>query len=189
MLTGGRLREEVRSTAFVRLISRYVDSGYAKLCEILLPADEKAFTLTPTPVPELIKDKASLEQVMVNGQPAERDARPEEVAAMGLPPVQPGQPMPAVPLTKKDVIEEQSQLAKEKAKRAERRIYDWMVECKYRSEMRKVIFDSARLGVGVLKGPFPIGSGANPSVAFQVLTGRWSWRCRLWRRFNRRANG
>jgi len=155
VLTGGRLREEVRSTAFVRLISRYVDSGYAKLCEILLPADEKAFTLTPTPVPELIKDKASLEQVMVNGQPAERDARPEEVAAMGLPPVQPGQPMPAVPLTKKDVIEEQSQLAKEKAKRAERRIYDWMVECKYRSEMRKVIFDSARLGVGVLKGPFP----------------------------------
>jgi hypothetical protein len=30
-----------------------------------------------------------------------------------------------------------------------------MVECQYTAEMRKVIFDSARIGVGVVKGPFP----------------------------------
>jgi hypothetical protein len=35
------------------------------------------------------------------------------------------------------------------------RIYDWMVECQHAAEMRKVIDDAARIGVGVLKGPIP----------------------------------
>ena len=41
------------------------------------------------------------------------------------------------------------------AKKAETRIYDWMVECNFHAENRKIIHDAARIGVGVLKGPFP----------------------------------
>jgi hypothetical protein len=59
-----------------------------------------------------------------------------------------------VPLTTKDLVEEAYRLAEEKAKKAERRIEDWLIECGYRKEARRVIRDMATYGVGVLKGPF-----------------------------------
>lgn len=43
-------QSEVRSNAYVRLTSRYVDAGAAKLGEILLPIDDKPFSLDATPV-------------------------------------------------------------------------------------------------------------------------------------------
>src|ERR1044072_8281824 len=71
----------------------------------------------------------------------------------------PGQPAPngppMVPLTVADLAEEGIEMARKKAKGAEKRIYDWMTESNYTAEMRKVVFDSARAGVGVLKAPFP----------------------------------
>ena len=126
--------EEVKSSVFVRLTSRYVDAGAAKLGEILLPIDDKAFSLSPTPIPELIKGKADLSQVVHNGVPLEKEDGP---------------------LTVKDLAEEKMAIAMKKAKAAEKRIYDWMVQCQYPAEMRKVIFDAARVGVGVLKAPYP----------------------------------
>jgi hypothetical protein len=60
-----------------------------------------------------------------------------------------------VPLTVKDLAEENIEIARKSAKAAEKRIYDWMVECQHAAEMRKVIDDAARIGVGVLKGPIP----------------------------------
>src|SRR5271154_2961391 len=51
--TGRRPRAvDHRSTASVRLTARYVDVGAAKVSEILLPADDKAFSFTETPVPD-----------------------------------------------------------------------------------------------------------------------------------------
>jgi hypothetical protein len=132
--------EEVKSTAYVRLTSRYVDAGAAKLGEILLPIDDKSFSIQPTPIPDLIKGKKDLSQVVHNGVPLEKPA---------------AEGQPQRPLTVKDLAEEKSQVAEAKAKAAEKRIYDWMIECQYQSEARKVIFDAARLGVGVLKAPFP----------------------------------
>jgi hypothetical protein len=101
------------------------------------------------------------------GVPLQRDARPEELAKLKgatapLPTVKPeiagAAPVgtvPGVPLTVKDLADEAIALAKEKAKKAETRIYDWMVESGHNAEMRKVIFDAARCGVGVLKAPHP----------------------------------
>lgn len=63
---------------------------------------------------------------------------------------------PRVPLTVDDIAREHVELADAKAKRAETRIYDWMVETNYQGEARKIIADSARLGVGVIKGPVPV---------------------------------
>lgn len=170
-----------KSTAFLRMTARYVDAGSAKLIEILLPADDKAFSLKETPIPELLKAKEDTSQV-VHDQlqvPLTRPAKPEEIpqqpGSVPLGPAGAASPAPAsapaaapagavqagadgalrVPLTVKDLAEENIQLARKKAKMAETRIYDWMVECRYTSELRKVIFDSARLGCGVVKGPFP----------------------------------
>ena len=176
-------QQEVRSSIFVPLTARYVDAGAAKLGEILLPADDKAFSSEPTPVPELLDAKTNTEQLRhpETGQPLERDPKPEEVApavasplgasvaapgvsptsGMGASGAAPAPPVdlsqaPGVPLQVKDVAEEQLALAKEKSDRAEKRMHDWLVECNYAGEMRKMIFESAKLGVSIAKGPFPV---------------------------------
>lgn len=144
------MQEGARSTVFVRLTSRYVDAGAAKLGEILLPIDDKAFTMKATPVPDLVNAKEDQTPVVINGQQAMRDPFPHEL--------EPGQnPLQAEgkPLTAKDLAEEQIKIADAAAKKAEKRIYDWMVESRYPMQMRKVIFDAARIGVGVVKSPFP----------------------------------
>jgi hypothetical protein len=194
--------QEVRSTVFVKLTARYVDAGAAMVQEILLPADDKAFSFSETPVPELIKAKEDASQVFHDGmgtqqpvplfrnlrqgeqpppaQPAPPAGQPAPAPMMasamptalagavppppppaaaptpGAAPAAPGVPPPGqVPLTVKDLAEETIEIARKKAKKAEDRIYGWMVKSRYAGEMRKVIFDASKLGVGVLKGPFP----------------------------------
>lgn len=192
-------QQEHKSTAFVRLTARYVDAGSAKLGEILLPADDKAFKFSETPVPDLIKAKDDNSQVVSEtlGVPLTRPAKQDEAvpggvapappasaavpalatpggavpgagtaAVPGIPPIpgvtapppgaapMPGA-MPQVPLTVKDLAEENIEFARKSATKAEMRIYDWMVECQHSAEMRKVIDDAARIGVGVLNGPIP----------------------------------
>jgi hypothetical protein len=189
-LTTGRTPRATnhRSTVFIRLTARYVDAGAAKVAEILLPPDDKAFSFSEMPVPELIKAKEDRSQVVHEGLgvPLTRPAQPGEMppaaapAAMAAPapaapsaqaPAAPGQPVaaapaspaapgqppaaPQVPLTVRDFALEAIELARKQAKAAETRIYDWMVACQYQAEMRKVVFDSARIGVGILKAPFP----------------------------------
>jgi hypothetical protein len=184
-----------KSTVFVPLTARYVDAGFAKVGEILLPPDDKAFSFSETPVPDLIKAKedksqvvhdgmgnvplmrplkpgetppppapgpapaptnaASLSPLLSAGVPQNPQAQPPQDLRAGLP-GQPGAAGPQmVPLTVSDLAEEAIEMARKKAEAAEKRIYDWMVESNYTAEMRKVIFDAARCGVGVLKGPFP----------------------------------
>lgn len=170
MTVSSRTNEgEVKSDAFVRLTSRYVDAGVAKLCEILLPVGEKAFSFSATPVPELISAVRDTRQLYKDGIPLERNALPGESAQLpgatsippggsattppAAPPSAPG--TPTVPLTVKDLAEESIESANAAAKKAERRVYDWMTESQFPAEMRKVIFDSARIGTGVLKAPYP----------------------------------
>ncbi|MEY2854647.1 MAG: hypothetical protein RL030_1779 [Pseudomonadota bacterium] len=128
--------DEVRATAFVRLTSRYVNAGAAKVKEITLPIDGKPFTLKATPVPEMAA--------------ATEDDRPAQEVT--------GQPMPGPdgqPVSVADLAKHQVQKAEDAAEKAADRIYDWLVEGKHTAHMRKVIDDMARLGVGVLKGPVP----------------------------------
>lgn len=153
----------IRATVFVRMTSRFVDVASAKIGEITLPIDDKAFTFTATPVPDLVKQRDSNQQV-VHPQlgPLTRQPKPGEMAAavngtLPAPTTAPGsQSSPhELPLTIGDLAEEKLEEANKAAKKAETRIYDWMVESHYPAEMRKVQFDSSRIGVGVLKGPFP----------------------------------
>ena len=124
-----------RASAYIKLAARYVDAGTSKVCEIALPVDGKAFTLHATPVPSL--------------DAMERDQRPAESLT--------GVPMPnrdGQPVTVSDLAKHQKRLAEDAASKASEQIWDWMVEYKHPAELRKVIFDGARIGVGVLKGPF-----------------------------------
>lgn len=167
-------RDNTKSTVFVGISARYTDAGSAKVAEILLPEDDKAFSFTETPVPELVDATDNESPVtldhMPGNPPAMRPAKPGELAnptgqqapvAMPAPAaggaVLPaaGAVAPSVPIRVKDFAQEKIDQARSAAKKAETRIYDWMVECQYPGEARKILFDSARLGVGVLKGPFP----------------------------------
>ena len=209
---------EHHSTVFVRLTARYVDAGAAKLGEILLPPDDKSFSFSEMPNPELIRAKGNASQVVhdgLGGAPLTRPARPGE-APVATPPLAPPQtvatpalaptpapgasgpapggappgpalpgamstpmsaaptPAPRVPLTVKDIAEEAIEAARASAKAAEKRIYGWMIGCQYTAEVRKVIFDSARIGIGVLKGPFPkphsaiVATKSNEGVEIQI---------------------
>jgi hypothetical protein len=216
---------EQRSTVFLRLTSRYVDAGVAKLGEILLPSDDKAFSFSEMPIPEVLKAKEDVSQVLHSGlgnEPLHRAATPGEVPPPGAapqatpppppgavqppagqapgaavpappgaaspsgaaslapagapptdtagalaaaaggqaapPPPAPGEAPPApgapqVPVTVRDLAMERIELARKQAQAAETRIYDWMTQTQYRAEIRKVIADAARIGVGVLKAP------------------------------------
>ena len=199
---GAPQSNDYKSTVFVRLTARYVDAGAAKLAEILLPVNDKAFSITETPLPDLIKAKDDYSQVLggPDGKtPLTRPAKPGEVPSATPPPgspmmapapsttgpapaagssppaaalaspaaapagavqagaagATPSAPTPRVPLTVSDLATENLAIARKKAKMAETRIYDWMVESRYTMEMRKVIFDASRVGSGVVKGPFP----------------------------------
>jgi hypothetical protein len=128
--------DDTKATAFVRLTARYVNAGHAKVCEIALPADGKAFTLKATPVPEMsdaVGDETPAEQIT-------------------------GQPMPGPdgnPVTVDQLAKHAIDVAEKAAEKAATRIHDWMVEYKHPAEIRKVVFDGARIGVGVLCGPIP----------------------------------
>lgn len=140
-MEGGLIRQTKptdsnKATAFVMGTARYVDAGTAKVCEISLTVDGKPFTLKATPVPEM--DEA-----------AEDDTPAEQIV---------GEPMPGPdgqPVAVADLAKHQISKAEKAAEKACARIYDWMVEYKHPAEMRKVIHDGARIGVGVLHGPIP----------------------------------
>jgi len=150
---------ESRSTVYPRLTARYVDSVHAKLCEMVLSPDDKSFSLNPTPVPDLVtlaQDESLLQEggvTLMKDTPLAQDEKPPAPSPDGgaLPP----EGMKRTPLTVKDVIEEDLKKAKDGAKKAERRILDWMVQGHYNRETRRMIFDCIRLGTGVLKGPYP----------------------------------
>ncbi len=132
--------EDNRSTAFVRLTSRYVDFAVAKVCETALPIDDKPFSIEPTPVPEL------------SGL-LEKNPKPQQPQQPQQPNV-PAQQQPSTP-DPRDIAKAILDQAGESAEKAERRIWDWLVECGHTAELRKVIADAGRIGVGVLKGPVP----------------------------------
>lgn len=144
-----------KSSAFVRVTARYVDAGAAKISEILLSTDDKAFGFSATPVPTFI-DALQDQSVMKDpqtGNAMERFRFPGETNPPQAVGTSDGQPTYA--LKASDVAEEHINRAEIAAKKAETQVHDWMVECHHTAEMRKVIFDAARLGVGVLKGPYP----------------------------------
>jgi hypothetical protein len=129
---------EVRSTVFIRLTTRYVDMAASKAKEKALPVGGMPFSLEPSPMPDMV---ATLEAEQPQAQPVPNPAS-----------AQPAQLSPAAQAAKQAIDQ-----ARDSAKKAGQRIWDWLEESKYSKHIRRVIDDSARIGVGVLKGPFPEG--------------------------------
>ncbi|MFM9922742.1 hypothetical protein VLK31_07110 [Variovorax sp. H27-G14] len=112
-----------RSVIFLNITRPYVDSAAARVADMLLPTDDRAWELKPTPVPQLSPQAVQ----MLGG--------PEQAA---------------------DALARTKEQADKAAEGMQQQIDDCLVESNWHGEVRKLIEDSARLGSGVLKGPYPV---------------------------------
>ena len=108
-----------RSVVFLNITAPYVDAASARVSDMLLPTDDRAWIIKPTPIPRL---------------------SPFDLAEIGG----------------EDGIEAVIEQAKESAEEMQSEIDDCLVESNWHGEVRVVIEDSARIGSGVLKGPYPV---------------------------------
>lgn len=172
-LTADDGKKTNKATAFVPLTARYVDMAKAKVAELLLPVDDKAFsldapssaTLADQGAPDGAVDAQAMQGEAGAAQGVAQPGQPPQPVAPGAPAAaMPGaQPAPAPtpggaanPMTPPaDAVQTLLADLKAKAKKAEDWIYDRLKESKYPKLMRRVLFDSARIGVGVLRGPLP----------------------------------
>ena len=172
-LSGGAAAKSTRSTIFLNITRPYCDAASARVADMLLPTDDRNWAIRPTPVPSLIeklKDESTIQGP--NGMPLMRPAndaemQPPEAAGQpqpGQPPAMPPQqnPMQAmmqqpqqVPVKVKDLAQQALEAATAACDKAQTRIDDWLQETCYHGEVRLVIEDAARIGTGILKGPFP----------------------------------
>jgi hypothetical protein len=159
------------STVFPNITQPYVDAAAARVGDMLLPTDDRNFAIEPTPIPDMF---ASLEGAIRANQPKPAaapipapNAQAQGMGIPGMPGAQPAaaQPEPMVQMpdgavmavsAAKERFNAMKQEAARKAELAQTQIEDWLTECQYHAEMRKVIDDSARLGSGVIKGPVPV---------------------------------
>ena len=117
-----------RSTVFLNITRPYVDASAGRVADMLFPTDDRPWGLKSEPIPELSDARDSQAPVTLpNGQQS----------------------------TEGQLVQSILDIADKKAKRAETRIDDWLTECQWHAENRKVILSAARIGTGVLKGPSP----------------------------------
>lgn len=119
-----------RSKVFLNITKGKTDTAVSRVSEMVLPTDDRPWEYEPTPVPDL--DKAVEEEDQRPIPLADGTTRPAHAVAATL-------------LHK----------AREKAKRMQDHVDDWLVEGSVYAEMRKVVRQAGRLGTGVIKGPVP----------------------------------
>lgn len=163
-------KPQTGSTVFPNITQPYVDAGAARVGDMLLPTDDRNFALEPTPIPDMFE---GLEAELSANQPQPAAApvgQPnQQVGMAGVP----GSPMPVTPAANdpqirmpdgavmalsqaKQRFEAMKRDASRKAEKAQLEIDDYLTECQYHGELRKVIDDAAKLGSGVIKGPVPV---------------------------------
>lgn len=120
-----------RSRVVVNIVRPKVDQAKARMCEILLPVDDRNWGIKPTPIPE-IKDMTG------NKTPTVDPAT--------------GQP---TGLTADDEARFVIEAAKKASDAMQESIDDSLTECNFNGESRNMVENGVLLGTGVMYGPFP----------------------------------
>lgn len=162
-----KAKKSTRSSAFVNITRRYVNAAAAHVADKLIPNDDSNFGMKPTPIPDLIKRSKDMSPALDEaGIPMMKPVMDDAGSPQMQPQMQNGQPVmgpdghPAMApataqVTNADLAKQEMKEAKESCEKAFTQIKDWLVEGGYHGHARRVINDSARIGTGVLKGPFP----------------------------------
>jgi hypothetical protein len=167
--------QATRSTVYVHITRQKTNAAAARLGDILLPTDERNFSVGPTPLPTL----PAFVHVQHDVQPG---AAPGSNQAMtGAPEADPTAHLALSPIDQAtQALLDTYQEAKKRSDAMEQEIEDCFDECDYNAEIRKCIFNAAMLGTGVMKGPVVVnrtrkawtqktdGSGATYWVMDQV---------------------
>jgi hypothetical protein len=130
------------SSIFMNITRPYCDAAAARVGDMLLPTDDRSWSIKPTPVPDLI-DIAEAKMPKAIKEAVKKDHPEDPQAQMN---------------TMKDLQQtaiQQITEAKKAANRAQDQIWDWHVESQYHAHNRRVIEDMVKTGTGVLKGPIP----------------------------------
>ena len=146
-----------RSRVFPNITAPYTDAAAAHVADILIPNDDAPWSVESTPIPEIehladlyVEEKTQQpvgsggflgrlrkmlsagqdnSQAMLGNLPQEASVTPEQAF-------------------------QQREIAVMKAEGVTKRIWDWQSESGFNGQAREVIEDAARMGVGILKGPF-----------------------------------
>lgn len=124
-----RIRNSGGSEAFINLTKNKCNAAESRLSDMLFPSDDRNWSLTPTPNPELNKLLESDAVINIDGQET----------------------------TEKELAEWELEEAGKKAKEMQREIDDQLVEADYAAKCREAIHDAVVLGTGILKGPIVDG--------------------------------
>lgn len=155
-------KKKAGSTVFPNITQPYVDAVSARVGDMLLPTADRNFSVRATPIPDLIETLGAAGEMGLLQNAAQAPQAPMPPVGQ---PAMPGQPVPATPVQdaaaqlvadRKAKFEAIKAEAERKAKKAETQIDDWLAECQFHAEIRKVIDDSAKLGTGIVKGPVPM---------------------------------
>lgn len=129
------IQRRTRSKVVVNITRPKTNAAIARLADMLLPTDDKNWSIRPTPNPDLSADTHDTETVLTQG---------------GQPITKPD----GSPLTVADAASAAIAEAAERAKRMERVIEDQLIECNYNAEFRKGLWDLCVLGTMILRGPY-----------------------------------
>jgi hypothetical protein len=173
---------QTRSTVFLNITRPFVDAASARVSDMLLPTDDRSWDFKPTPIGDALEQ--ALEQMAAPDQPmmpqqmgqmqqslmmgpgmGQQMPSPQPQAGAGMPqelsgpegggqPQQPPQPPdPATEARKTKKLMEDGRRKKVEAGREQ--VEDWLIESNWHGHMRRAFDDCARIGSGVMGGPFP----------------------------------
>ena len=163
-----KAKKTTRSNAFLNITRHYVNAAAAYVSDKLFRSDVSNYGMRPTPKPDLIQqmddhgpalDPAGNQiQMPVTDEQGQPEMAPHMVNGQPMMDEATGQPvmLPATqPAKKSDVAKAIMDQAKKAADKGKVQIDDWLNECGINGQSRNVVSDAARIGTGVLKGPFP----------------------------------
>lgn len=131
-IIGGQAKDKgpVRSVVFLNITRSYTDAASARVADMLLPIDDRCWEIKATPLPTLTPRLLQRLAESMGGIYSNK-----KVA---------------------EFVQLQHEEAEQMAKAMQKAIEDPLVESNWHGEVRQVIEDAARIGSGVLKGPFPV---------------------------------
>lgn len=180
------------SEVFMNVTGPYTDSAAGRIIDLVIPGDDRAWEIEPTPVPDLEEvakgriptyiERAIEEEIAAEAQAQAQAAQmaqggngggmmdPGAVdagAAAAPTPEQVEQIRESARLTIIEDAEQALQRTRAAAQRITKQIEDHLVECKWSTEVRTIVDDTMRIGTGVVKGPVHVRSRA-----MKVVDGR-----------------
>lgn len=139
-----------KCTLLPNITRPYVDAAAARMSDMLLPNDDRCWDVEATPIPDLA------------------DTAKAETDEMVLIDAEQGLEVNAQ-VWAKTILD----VADARVERARKRMEDWFEEGHWTSHARQVIEQAARLGTGVLKGPF---SKRKRKVSWHFVDGQFGGR-------------